>query len=199
MIDMNSEGDYSVIEQVAKNLRLIEPTDFSNMNRNMLKKFLTDMPACQGIIEIGVENNPDKNLTSTSVFLKNKKPNTYYFGVDILDRSHLDNAASNVYTIQSKSEQIDNVMRRIRDVYKGPIDFVFIDGWHSINQCKLEWDLYTQVLSKRGIVGFHDTNHHSGPKWLVESYIDRNEWNVDNYTSSDPMSDFGIGFAWRKR
>jgi hypothetical protein len=51
-------------------------------------------------------------------------------------------------------------------------------------------------LSKNGIVGFHDTNHHPGPRWLLEN-IDSTVWKLTNFPS-DETKDFGIGFAWRR-
>lgn len=46
------------------------------------------------------------------------------------------------------------------------------------------------------VVGFHDTNHHYGPAWLVHN-IDPKEWDVTNYPGEFD-SDFGIGFAIKK-
>lgn len=196
LIDGDAEGDYGVIEVVAQQLKLKEPTDFSQSNREALKQaFCGRDHKC--IIEIGVENNPDVNLTSTSVFLKNKNPDTYYFGVDILDRSHLNDPSKNVYTIQHQSEDVGYIMQRINEVYTGDIDFLFIDGWHSINQCQKEWDGYVPLLSSDGTVGIHDTNYHYGPAWLIDVHINRAEWDVTS-VRGNPLSDFGISFAKRK-
>lgn len=196
-IDRDAEGIYPHIEQVAANLKVKEPTDFSAMNRETLKTMLLSANNCKCIVEIGVENNPDKNLTSTSVFLQNKYPDAYYFGIDILDRSHLNDQSKNIYTIQGRSEDSETVAK-ILQVYPGTIDFLFIDGWHSINQCMKEWNLYTPLLSRRGMVGIHDTNYHYGPAWLIDFYIDKSEWNIERHIGTDPIADFGIAFAWRK-
>lgn len=198
-IDNNVEGDYTAIERVAARIKQKEATDFSEMNRNSLRQMLNQNPNCRVIVEIGVENNPDKNLTSTAIFLKNKRPETYYFGIDILDRSHLNDSKNNVYTIRGRSED-RQVLDVIRHVLKREpeIDFLFIDGWHSINQCRMEWETYSPYVSKTGIVGFHDVNHHYGPAWLAQDGIDKKTWNVTVDHGMNPEVDFGIGFAWRK-
>jgi len=198
-IDNHIEGDYAAIERVAAKIKEREPTDFSAMNRNSLRQMLVQNPTCRVIVEIGVENNPDKNLTSTAIFLKNKRPGTYYFGIDILDRSHLNDSKNNVYTIRGRSEdrQVLDVIRHV--IKREPeIDFLFIDGWHSIHQCRMEWETYSPFVSKTGIVGFHDVNHHYGPAWLAQDGIDKIAWNVTVDHGRHPDLDFGIGFAWRR-
>lgn len=197
MVDRDADCiNYAMTEVVIKNLRESgENTDFSANNRKYLKEHLLKVPNLRCIVEIGVENNPDKQLTSTATILANKG-DAAYFGVDILDRKHLDNEEDKVYTIQTSSLNVDEVMKLVRSKGYEEIDFLFIDGWHSINMCEAEWNLYTPFLSKNGIVGFHDTNHHPGPRWLLEN-IDSTVWKLTNFPS-DETKDFGIGFAWRR-
>lgn len=197
-VDPNADAiDWNVIASTYTNMLATgEQSNFSESNRKYLKEYLFNTKPLRAILEIGVENNVDKNLTSTATILANKDDSTIYIGVDIDDRKHLDNPAKNVYTIQTGSQNIQEVMNFARSKGVTEIDFLFIDGWHSINQCIIEWEGYTPFLSKHGIVGFHDTNHHPGPRWLVER-TDRRNWNVIDYPA-DPTSDFGIGFAWRK-
>ncbi len=74
------------------------------------------------------------------------------------------------------------------------IDFLFIDGWHSINMVINDW-LYTEKLSKNGIVGFHDTNRHPGPFYVFEA-IDENLYY--KYKYFEELEDWGISFAIKK-
>ena len=69
-----------------------------------------------------------------------------------------------------------------------------IDGWHSINMVYTEW-LYTQILSDKGIVVFHDTNGHPGPYFITKS-IDTDLYEVNKYLSD--IKDWGISVAIRK-
>jgi cephalosporin hydroxylase len=197
MVDRSADCiEYDKVYTVLHNLREAgENTDFSANNRKYLKEHLLKVPNLKCIVEIGVENNPDKNLTSTATIITNKG-DAAYFGVDILDRKHLDNEENKVYTIQTSSLNVDEVMNLVRSKGYEEIDFLFIDGWHSIDMCEAEWNAYTPFLSKNGIVGFHDTNHHPGPRWLLEN-IDSTVWKLTNFPS-DETKDFGIGFAWRR-
>ena len=197
-IDKNVDAhDYSLIGRVYENMiRSGEKTNFSKNNREKLKEFLNKLESCRAILEIGVENNIDKILTSTAVILANKDDSSIYIGVDVEDRKHLDNSEKNIYTIQTGSQNISKVMEFARSKGVTEIDFLFIDGWHSIHQCITEFDGYTPYLSKNGIVGLHDINYHPGPRWIMER-TDKEKWNIMEFPG-DKETDFGIGFVWKK-
>ena len=149
------------------------------------------------IVEIGVDcNGTPTQMTATRVFLDNKKDDTVYIGVDINDKSYLDDTEKNIYTIKTSSSNIEQVMDFIRSKGVNKIDYLFIDGDHSINQVLIEWE-YTQWLADDGIVGFHDTSVHPGPHMFVK-YLNRDEWEVIENACSDDDNDYGVGFAWRK-
>jgi hypothetical protein len=108
----------------------------------------------------------------------------------------LDDTEKNIYTIKTSSSNIEQVMDFIRSKGVDKIDYLFIDGDHSINQVLTEWE-YTQWLADEGIVGFHDTAVHPGPHMFVK-YLNRDEWEVIENACSDNDNDYGVGFAWRK-
>jgi hypothetical protein len=78
------------------------------------------------------------------------------------------------------------------------IDFLFIDGDHSYEGVKLDFDLYSTLLSENGIIMLHDTDqnyeetliisedskndHHrfDGPSKLVKELELSDEWNLIN-------------------
>jgi len=78
------------------------------------------------------------------------------------------------------------------------IDFLFIDGDHSYEGVKLDFDLYSTLLTENGIIMLHDTDsnyeetliisedskndHHrfDGPSKLVKELELSNEWNLIN-------------------
>lgn len=191
--------DYHIIGYIAGYLHEQEGTDFSEANRYQLKEHYTKLKKCNCILEIGVDNNPDRSRTSTRTLLNMKDDSTYYFGIDILDKSYLDDPSKNIYTLKENSSNVEVVIDFIYANSEGfrKIDFIFLDGWHSIRQCGIEWKGYVKkYLSRNGIVGWHDSNHHYGPKWLTET-VDRNKWEVAEFPG-DVKKDFGVSFAWRK-
>lgn len=163
--------------------------EFSKCNREMLAKTIST--SHKTILEIGVARNAEKS--STVVFIDNKCPDATYLGVDIEDKSHLNDSSKHIYTMRIDSSQVELVMERLESITgKRSIDFLFIDGLHSINQVLLEWE-YTKYLADGGVVGFHDTNKHPGPSRFVNA-LDRTKWDVSQYCNE---CDNGIAFVRR--
>jgi hypothetical protein len=166
--------------------------EFTECNRNALtEKFLKVRDNCKAILEIGVARNKEKS--SAYVFLNNKLESTKYVGIDIEDKSFLNDASKNIYTIKNSSSNIDENMVKIRELGVEQFDFILIDGWHSVNQVLLDWE-YTSWLSPNGIVAFHDTSEHPGPFLFVRN-LNTDKWNVEINVCPE---DWGIGFAWLK-
>jgi hypothetical protein len=166
--------------------------EVTKANRDALEEyFLRVKDTALAILEIGISRNgPD---SFTQVFLKNKKDSTIYIGIDIDNKSYLDDKIKNIYTIQNSSSNIDENMSIARAYGVDKFDFIFIDGWHSINQVLTDWE-YTRWLSDTGIVGFHDTASHPGPYYFINA-VDKNKWNVVENCCPD---DWGVGFVWKK-
>ena len=170
--------------------------EFSDDDQSVVESYMKELlnkKAKLCIVEIGVHRNSYCE-SSTSVFLDNKRDTDVYIGIDIEDKSFLNDSSKNIYTIQSRSENIDFVLGRIKEFGITEIDILMIDGWHSINTVYTEWQ-YTRLLSKDGIVIFHDTNAHPGPFFIIQS-IDTNMYDVRKYFSD--IRDFGISVAIKK-
>lgn len=78
------------------------------------------------------------------------------------------------------------------------IDFLFIDGDHTYEGVKKDFDLYTQLLSDNGVIIIHDTDENyennlivsedakkdyhkfDGPSKLIKELQDNPEWNLIN-------------------
>ena len=69
----------------------------------------------------------------------------------------------------------------------GVIDLLFIDGWHSVNQCANDWH-YTDMLSDNGVVILHDTNSHPGCVALFDA-VDENQYAKERHCLE---ADYGI-------
>ena len=166
--------------------------EFTEDNKNaLLEHFLKVRDNCKAILEIGVCRNSDES--STYVLLNNKQDSTIYVGIDLDDKSFLKNAEQNVHTIRGSSFDIDKNIETFKQIGIEQFDFIFIDGWHSVNAVLTDWE-YTRLLSPNGIVGFHDTSCHQGPHDFVRA-LDTEKWHVIPNLCPD---DWGIGFAWQK-
>lgn len=180
-------------------------TEFSECNRNaLLKEFVQVKKRKElvAILEIGVARVSTKNIedTSTSTILSNMSELDGYIGIDVDDKSFLKDAFPHlrgVRTLQMRSEDYDAFLNNfiIKDiVFKPVFDFIFIDGWHSINQVIKEL-VYIDHLNVGGVIGYHDTNYHPGPSRIIRAFNDR---------FSTPRlycqgQDWGIGFVTKLR
>ena len=113
-------------------------------------------------------------------------------GIDKESKTFLDDAGKRIHTIQADSGDIDQNIEKMKELGIEELDFIFIDGWHSVNQVHKDWE-YTKILSKNGIVGFHDTNEHPGPNLFMKA-LNTDLWDVEMLCKSD----WGVGFARRK-
>ena len=166
--------------------------EVTDANRAAVKEeFLKVRDNCKAILEIGVCRNQKDSITH--IFLDNKLEDTIYVGIDLDDKSFLNNSDKNIYTIQGSSSSIPEAMEIFKDIGITEFGFIFIDGWHSINQVLTDWE-YTQLLSPDGIVGFHDTSTHPGPHWFVKA-LNKDIWDVQENVC---LYDHGVGFARRK-
>lgn len=189
--DIRTGTDFDNQEQQYTSRRpmLEEVTD---ANRAALKeRFLKIRDNCKAILEIGVCRNGGDSFTH--VFLNNKLDETVYIGIDLEDKSFLNNPDKNIWTIQGNSSSITEAMKIFKDLGVTEFGCIFIDGWHSINQCLDDWE-YTTMLGENGVVAFHDVSYHPGPLHFIQA-LDRDTWDVEENVC--PL-DFGLGFAWKK-
>tara|TARA_Y100000310_G_scaffold10686_1_gene11372 strand:+ start:3258 stop:3893 length:636 start_codon:yes stop_codon:yes gene_type:complete len=167
--------------------------EFTECNKiNLISEFYRNENSIKCILEIGVHRNSNE-LSSTFCFLDNKDDEVFYFGVDVEDKSYLNNESKRIFTIQDSSSNYERVVNEINARGVEKIDFIFIDGHHSINQVLRDWE-YVNILSQHGTVGFHDVSFHAGPNLFV-SNLNGDLW---NYSGNKCLSDFGIGFVKRK-
>lgn len=159
------------------------PVQFSSCNQEkLIESFNNVKNECKCILEIGVHRPltvQEEELSSTECLINNKNEETIYLGVDTEDRSFIDNVEQNIYTIQTSSSNYQAVIKKLEELGQTCINYLFLDGWHSINQILQDWE-YTQILAPYGIVGFHDVAFHPGPMRFVQA-LDRFKWNVELY------------------
>lgn len=173
--------------------QVIYPKEVTDCNKFfLLQTFMRVRDNAKAILEIGIGRNGKDSFSH--IFFNNKKRETIYIGIDIEDRSFLNDHDNNIHTFISNSSNYLENLSKFKKLGIEKFDFIFIDGWHSINQILIDWE-YTNLLSDDGIVGFHDTSCHPGPHYFINS-LDETKWNVEKNLCPD---DWGIGFAWKKQ
>lgn len=170
--------------------------EFSECNHAVLKEVILSIKnKCKTILEIGVARNDIKSSTYT--LLNNKNDKCFYFGVDLNDKSFLDDKNKNIYTTKTSSSETDKIIDFIKEKTNRKtvkFDLIHIDGWHSVNQILDDWK-FVKLLSKNGLVVLHDTNFHPGPSELIKA-IDTEKFEVDRRCINE--KDWGITIVKRK-
>jgi hypothetical protein len=169
--------------------------EFSFCNQySLLTEFSKVKDKCKVIVEIGVARLSTNRMedTSTTIFLNHKNEDTIYVGIDIDDKKFLESYGPNIHTIKSKSENYSFILEKFKELNIEKIDFLFIDGWHSINQL-IDELFYFDFLNKGSVVGFHDTNYHPGPSKVIRNL---NPLMFETRLYCDSTDDWGIGFAF---
>jgi len=185
MLDFNNDAD--TISYFIKDCS-VEVSDLNLLLMdNLSKKYNT-----HGIVEIGVSRNGPRSFTNT--ILKNKPDDTIYLGIDINDKSYLNDSNKNIYTIQTNSSNQSVVREYMNKINLKKISLLFIDGDHSVNAVINDWK-YSDLLSDNGIVIFHDSNYHPGPRIFLEC-IDPKLFRIEKYFDNI-IDDYGMAIAYR--
>jgi hypothetical protein len=189
------DNDKDFIPQFPNPFELVGNKEFSMCNQAALTEEFTKVKdQTKVIVEIGVSRityNQSYDQTSTSILLKHKNPKAIYLGIDIDDKTFLQGMGRNIFTLQSKSEDYEKIQAKLDALKISQIDFLFVDGWHSINQVIDElW--YVDFMASGGVIGFHDTNYHPGPSRIIKN-LNPDIFEVTQYC--EQQDDWGIGFA----
>jgi hypothetical protein len=164
-------------EVSSQNYKLVE---------SITKNYMT-----HGILEIGISRNEMGSFTQA--IFQSKPDHIKYLGVDLDDKTYLDNDEKNIFTIKENSFNRSNVKSYAKKIGLEKISILFIDGWHSLNAVINDWQ-YVDMLSDNGIVIFHDSNYHPGPTVFVEA-IDNSIFRVEKHFEG--QDDYGVAIAYR--
>lgn len=166
--------------------------EVSDANLDIVRQAVTELgTSLAAALEIGVNRNGDRSMSR--IIIDERPRGSFYLGVDIEDKSYLDDEAANTWTIRTSSAERELILDRMRQRGVGLLDLIMIDGWHSVNMCVNDWR-FTERLTDHGVVIVHDTNTHPGCVALFEAVDDsiwiKQRWCTDN--------DYGIA-TFRKR
>ena len=171
------------------------PIHFTDFDRSVLNGTLSQVINPKLVVEIGVDKSESFDKSSTGCILHWKPSTCTYIGIDINRKAYLTDMENRVYTLQNDSKEYDKLYAVMVELALEQIDFMFIDGWHSINQVLAEWKYWERIIPE-GIMAFHDINYHPGPIAVLEA-ADPKIFDV-TYFGRDKLLDWGIGVVKRK-
>jgi hypothetical protein len=183
----NSDGPFGNLLDIPK----YNSVEFTLCNHNALERALNECGSqLKYVLEIGVCRNGNQSSTYTILKYLSKYNDSVYLGVDIEDKSFLNDQTKGIFTIKENSSNYENIKNKLDELKINELDFIFIDGWHSINQVLDDWE-YTRLLRGGGVVAFHDVTSHPGPHFFIKN-INTDKWKVVGNLCSQ---DHGFGYA----
>ena len=165
-------------------------TEVSKQNYELVESISKNFMS-HGIVEIGVSRNGEGSFTNA--MLKNKPDSIPYVGIDIDDKSYLNNEEKKIFTLISDSHDQDKVRDFIKKIGIEKISILFIDGNHSVNSVINDWK-YVDLLTEDGIVILHDTNYHPGPAVILDS-IDDQKFRIEKHFEN--QDDYGVTIVYK--
>jgi predicted O-methyltransferase YrrM len=115
------------------------------------------------VLEIGVFEGE-----TTQHLIKALPKGGQYVGIDINDYR---TDATKLYMAEG-GKSIDfilgNSLSELEKLPKNHFDLIFVDGDHSFNHVINEFKLVEKLVSRGGVIVYHDTIHLDGPRKLVE-------------------------------
>jgi len=183
------------------------------MNRYNFIFDIIDQSHPSVIIDIGVWNGKrSSEIISRSL----KYKNVIYYGFDLWEDQTSDEWMSEFTSPKKQSsyqEALDNIKsiqgnflyhlikgntrETLKDFYISNLDFVFIDGGHSLDTIKSDWLNIKKIMNKNTIVIFDDYWHNrndAGCKSLVDSLSSDNQYRID-ILGLDKMKLYDISLA----
>lgn len=99
----------------------------------------------------------------------------------------------NTYEFEQKIIKIkgfsNEVVEKVRKIAP-QIDMLFIDGDHSYEGCKMDFDLYFPLIKKSGIIIFHDSGWANGVKKVIKEDVLKLTYNHSQLPN--------MFYAWKK-
>jgi hypothetical protein len=167
--------------------------EISSCNQEIVTQALEKIEKCRAILEIGVNRNGAASLSR--ILMDTKPQDCTYIGIDLDDKSFLNDPSKNIYTFQANSHDQLNIRNKIDKIGVKQLDLIMIDGWHSVNTCVNDW-CYVDLLSSNGVVMLHDTNAHPGCCALFHA-VDETLFDKQRHCTSE--ADMGIATFWHKK
>lgn len=167
--------------------------EISECNRESVLAAVTHLgDTFRAALEIGVDRSNERSMSR--IIMEGRPTGSFYLGVDLDDKSYLNNEATNTWTLQCNSHDQTRIREFMASKGVTELDLLFIDGWHSVNTCVNDWR-YADMIRPGGLVLLHDSNSHPGCAALFDAVDDNLYEKIRCCT--DP-SDFGIAAFRRK-
>lgn len=185
-----------------KKMSLIRPWQYEEEFLNLLEQYYKLKPTY--IMEIGTANGgtlfascklASKDATIISVDLPGGAFGGGYPDWKVPIYQEFSKTGQNLNLIRASSHEAQTV-QKVKDILKGnSLDYLFIDGDHSYDGVKKDFDLYSPLVKKGGIIVFHDIAFHKDSLCEVDKFWRdiRAGYKTLEFVRDKEFGKFGIG------
>ena len=166
-----------------------------------LRSFLSEKSAMY--VEIGVWKG------ATSIFMSRHSRSTNVIGIDPFELNHQHDEADayrnalcgngTIHWIKSYSSA---ALPMLQQQLNGTmIDILFIDGAHDEKNVRIDFELYSPLVSEGGFIVFDDfldTEYSGGVRLMIMKLIDEGQISLDMYDVVGIVRNRGAGPVWVK-
>lgn len=189
-------------ELFSKRMSLIQPWQFKGEFLKLLQHYSSIAP--ERIMEIGTANGG-----TLFAHCKLAKDNALIISVDLPGGKFgggYPDWKTPIYKLFSKTNQSINLIRasshetstvnNVKEILNGKqLDYLFIDGDHTYNGVKKDFELYSPFVKTGGTIVFHDVAFHEGSSCEVDKYWNELKVNYKyhEFIDNPNQGKFGIG------
>jgi len=119
----------------------------------------------------------------------------YHYKKKRLYENFASDKPTQIILIQKDSHIQETKSLLIKYLNDDKIDFLFIDGDHSYEGAKQDYEMYAPLVNKNGIIVFHDIVPHSNPTCQVNKFWDeiKNNYRYQEIIEHPKQTSMGIG------
>lgn len=92
----------------------------------------------------------------------------------------------------------DSTFEEVNDRINGDVDFLFIDGDHTYEGVKADFEMYKELVADDGLIAFHDIVHHPNSEEVVENRRNIPDIEERHLRFGENFSDCNVDKLWKE-
>lgn len=92
----------------------------------------------------------------------------------------------------------DSTLKKVNERINGDVDFLFIDGDHTYEGVKADFEMYKELVADDGLIAFHDIVHHPNSEEVVENRRSLADIEERHLNWGEAFSDCNVDKLWNE-
>lgn len=105
--------------------------------------------------------------------------------------------SKNLEFVRANSHE-DSTFEEVNERINGDVDFLFIDGDHTYEGVKADFEMYKELVADDGLIAFHDIVHHPNSEEVVENRRSLADIEDRHLNWGENFSDCNVDKLWNE-